>query len=118
MRIDDNAFMKTSDKNHRFYCIAHLDNLKYLDYTLIEKSDREKAKDDHKDEINEGVGGADKPEGEGAAIDQELVDARIDNTFQLLDSVMRESEDFNRVFPLPNYNDLFSTSDNAIDEKW
>jgi len=51
LRIDDNTFKHTSDKNHRYYCIAYLDQLKYLDYTLIEQSEKEKSKDEYKDEI-------------------------------------------------------------------
>ena len=33
LRLDDNCFL--SEKDHRYYCIAILPNLKYIDYTLI-----------------------------------------------------------------------------------
>jgi hypothetical protein len=97
LRLDDNTFMKTSDKNHKFFCIAHLNGLKYIDYTLIEQSDIEKAHDDHKDELNEGAGATEDARGETQMMDQELIDARIDNTFQILDRVMQESDDYEKI---------------------
>jgi len=114
LRIDDNKFK--SEKNHRFYCIACLDGLKYVDYTLIENAELEKSKEENKDDIQADTGG-DENKADGG-IDQELIDARIDNTFQILDQVMRASEDYPIVSQLPGYPDLFNNSDNAIDEKW
>jgi len=52
------------------------------------------------------------------AIDQDLIDARIDNTYMLLDSVMQESEYYDRIKALQNYPDLFGTADGAIEERW
>jgi len=69
LRIDDNAFKNNTDKNHRLFCIAHLEGLKYLDYTLIEQADVERAKDEHKDEIQTGNDGGAEDKGEGATVD-------------------------------------------------
>jgi len=54
--------------------------LKYIDYTLIEQSDRDKAKDDYKDAMNDETGGKEESK-EIHVIDQDLIDARIDSTF-------------------------------------
>ena len=40
LRIDDNAFQKTSDKDYKKYAMSQLSQLKYIDYKLIEESER------------------------------------------------------------------------------
>jgi len=51
-------------------------------------------------------------------MDQDLIDARIDCLYQILDRVMHDFVDFEKIKGLQNYQDLFGTADNAIDEKW
>jgi hypothetical protein len=85
---------------------------------LIEQSDIEKANDDFKDELTQGTGATEEGRAETVTMDQDLIDARIDNTYMLLDSVMRESEYYERIVGLQNYGDLFGTADGAIEERW
>ena len=90
LRIDDNVFQKTSDKDYRKYAISQLGRLQYIDYQLIEASVREKAEIDYKDEINEAGAepGGEKGNAEDGAIDHELVEAKIGNTRNIFESVL------------------------------
>ena len=91
----------------------------YLDYTLIEKSFREKAKDEYKDEINEaGADMKDKEGADGSAVDPELLEARIDCTAApFFENMLKESDDYIRVKDLPQFPDIFNTSDQIVEEK-
>ena len=68
--------------------------------------------------MNEGTGANEDAKGADQVIDQDLIDARIDNTFQILDSAMRECGDYLKIKDLQNYKDLQDTAENIIDEKW
>jgi hypothetical protein len=46
----DNPFFKTKEAEYRQFAIAFLQNLKYLDYELIDDETREKAIEKHKEE--------------------------------------------------------------------
>jgi Leucine-rich repeat (LRR) protein len=52
LRINDNSFEKTSDKKYPYYCISYLEELEYLDYKLIEKNERDQAKEEFKDDLD------------------------------------------------------------------
>ena len=80
---------------------------------MIEASVREKAKEDHKDEINEaGIeGGKEKDGAEDGAIDHELVEAKIGNTRNIFEVVVSASEHHKQVVGLPSFQDLFNGSD-------
>ena len=86
---------------------------------MIEASVREKAKEDHKDEINEAglEGGKEKDGAEDGAIDHELVEAKNGNTRNIFDVVVSASENYKQVVGLPSFQDLFNASDQIIDEK-
>jgi len=105
LRIDDNVFQKNQDKDYKKYAISRLDRLQYIDYQLIEASVRIKAKEDHKDEINEaGVEGEKGKDGdESGAIDQELVEAKIESTRNIFERVMSASESYKCVKELPSF---------------
>ena len=51
LKIKDNDFKETGDKEYKGRIIAFLGNLKYLDYELIEAKEREKADADFKTEL-------------------------------------------------------------------
>ena len=72
---------------------------------MIEASVRIKAKEDCKDEINEaGDEGEKGKDGvEDGAIDQELVEAKIESTRNIFERVLIESESYKCVSLLPSY---------------
>ena len=49
--MSDNPFFPTHAAASRSFAIAFLNNLKYLDYTLIDDETREKAIEKHKEEL-------------------------------------------------------------------
>ena len=49
----DNPFYKYKEAEYRQFAIAFLNNLKYLDYELIDDETREKAIEKHKEELQE-----------------------------------------------------------------
>jgi len=51
LKIAENNFPKQNEKTYHFRCIAHLKNLKYLDYELISSKTRNDAMEEFKDEI-------------------------------------------------------------------
>ena len=51
LKIIDNAFKETGEKDYKGKIIAYLKNLQYLDYELIEIKEREKADNDYKTEL-------------------------------------------------------------------
>ena len=51
LKIIDNAFRETSQKEYKGRIIAYLRNLKYLDYELIELKERETAESEYKQEL-------------------------------------------------------------------
>ena len=56
-------------------------DLKYLDYELINPEEREKARDEHKEEMADVENqAANEKEVQNEVIDQDLVDARIETT--------------------------------------
>lgn len=115
LRIDDNVFQKTQDKDYKKYCMSHLDRLQYIDYQLIEASVREKAKEDYKDDIQgQGEEGKEKEE---SAVNYELIEAKIETTHNIFERVLMESEEHKKVKDLPSFMDLFNGSDQIIDEK-
>jgi hypothetical protein len=118
LRINDNDFEKTSDKKYPPYCISYLEDLEYLDYKLIEKNEREAAKEEFKDDIQEGDGTKDKAEGEMTQEERDLEEAGITCTVNLLDKVMKGHHTYSAVSELSGYNDLFTTAENNIEEKF
>jgi len=51
LKIKDNEFRETGEKEYKGRIIAYLKNLKYLDYELIEAQERYKADNDYKTEL-------------------------------------------------------------------
>lgn len=119
LRINDNLFEKTSDKKYPFYCISCLDELQYLDYKLIEKSERDAAREEHKDEIQEiDASAKEKGDGEMNQEERDIEEAGITCTVMLLDKVMKAGPYYSAVYELSGYQDLFNSADNNIEEKF
>ena len=53
LKMADNPFYKLKEAEYRQFAIAFLNNLKYLDYELIDDETREKALEKHKEELQE-----------------------------------------------------------------
>lgn len=53
LKISGNKFNARGEKDYSKYTIAHLKQLKYLDYELITDSNRADAYDEHKEELND-----------------------------------------------------------------
>lgn len=51
LKIKDNAFRETGEKDYKGRIIAFLRDLKYLDYELIEQKERDKAESDYRAEL-------------------------------------------------------------------
>ena len=49
----DNPFYKLKEAEYRYYAIAFLRKLKYLDYELIDEETRNNAQEKHREEYNE-----------------------------------------------------------------
>jgi hypothetical protein len=49
----DNPFFKLKEAEYRYYAIAFLKKLKYLDYELIDDETRNNATEKHREEFNE-----------------------------------------------------------------
>ena len=81
LKIAENNFPKQNEKTYHFRCIAHLKNLKYLDYELISTKTRNDAMEEYKDEITntQTEDTADK-DNKVTTIDPELIEAKIEIT--------------------------------------
>lgn len=53
LKISDNNFQQRGEKDYTKYAIAHLKNLKYLDYELISSNSRQEANEEFKEEMND-----------------------------------------------------------------
>ena len=87
----DNPFSRQAPNNQlsKLYAVESLKGLKYLDYELISDTLRKDAKDKYNDEVNENNNNANSAaDEENKALDQELVDAKIDCTDRMLDRIM------------------------------
>ena len=87
-----------NDLSYKSYVIAHLTNLKYLDYILIDPDEASRAKDEHREDLQARENsntGADDIEKENATQlwQAQLADAFLSRTNDALEQVMSEYED-------------------------
>lgn len=97
LKLAENDFSKGGEKEYSLRIIAHLRNLKYLDYELITQDKRNTANEEHKDEIiSKENGGEEKTEDDRSIIDPELEDAKITVTVKIfmgaIDSLTEEEK--------------------------
>ena len=101
LQIKENRFKeKIQDgKEYKPLVIAYLSNLKYLDYELIDQKERDAALENHKDEVtNFKTGGENDEKGdENATLNQELIDAKIEQTQNMFLNVLEKCEDYEKV---------------------
>ena len=97
LKLADNKFGKNGvgELDYKLFAIEMLKKplLKYLDYEPITADQRNDAKQKHTDEASKDTGDAINKEDDVKAVDQELIDAKIDSTHKLIEKIQEESED-------------------------
>ena len=80
-------------------------DLKYLDYELIDEEVRDKAREKYKDEIQdkEIQNNAEKGEEQQHQVDPELKEAKIDCTDGMLNKIIKEDDDAQKLESLPKF---------------
>ena len=121
LKIKDNAFKETNDKDYKGRIIAFLRGLKYLDYELIEQKEREKAESDYRAEL-ENTNLDEKDDAgnqEQKDLLQSLTEAHIQHTINLF-QVCCESFDNYEVIAgehgFQKYTEVFGYTDPNIEE--
>lgn len=100
----DNPFSFTgqNEADYKLYTIEILKGLKYLDYELIDDASRALAEQKYGEQNNEAEAAADKEDEDEKEVDEELVEARIDCTENMLDKILNEFEESEKFKVLPN----------------
>lgn len=113
LKISGNKFNARGEKDYSKYIIAHIKQLKYLDYELITTNARNEAHDEHKEELNDRDADTDGDKAdEGGAISQELREARIANTVNMFKNAIDNlPEDEKKVVLFTKFPDCFQTSE-------
>ena len=118
LKINNNAFEQTGEKEYKGRIIAYLKNLKYLDYELIEANERQKADNDFKTEL------------EGATLENEeqkdtteskeaykaLEEAHIHHTQNLFNNCMESFDEYDKISKFKRFGDVVQYSDPNIDD--
>lgn len=103
----ENKFQKVqgqaSEDDYKMYAIQFIPTLKYIDYELINDAQREAAKIKYADEPTEKEGGATGPADDSLNIDKDLIEAKIDITYKMIDRIQDESEDAIKLKILNKY---------------
>lgn len=107
LKMADNPFYKLKEAEYRYYAIAFLRKLKYLDYELIDEETRNNAQEKHREEFNEqetakNTDGVVTDEQERQA-DPALKDAKIDCTVGMIARILREDPDSRALQALPKF---------------
>ena len=88
LKLAENPFSRAgggTEGDYKLYAIECLKNLKYLDYELINAQMKENAKIKYGDEVNDKDNAQ---EGEEKVVDQDMIDAKIDITEGMLDTIV------------------------------
>lgn len=117
LKLAENNFPKQNEKTYHFRCIAHLKNLKYLDYELISAKMRNDAMEEYKDEItNTQTEDLDK-DSKVTMIDRELEEAKIGITVGLFKNAIESlSSEEIKMKNFNKFQDIFLTSEGPIDD--
>ena len=130
LKINNNNFVYSQEKEYKGRIIAFLKDLKYLDYELIELKEREKAETDFKTEL-EGINLNEeetKDNTESKETYKALEEAHIHHTINLFDNCMKAFDDYDKIsgflkFPEvvqysePNIEDTISQFQNDVKNK-
>ena len=109
LKIKDNAFRETGEKDYKNRIIAYLRNLKYLDYELIEEKEREKAFDENKGELETAQLEKDDTAGNNEQKEQyeALQEAHIHHTVNFFMSCCEAFENYDIISGFVKFNDAY-----------
>jgi len=93
-----------------------LNDLKYLDYELIDDANRRAAELKYGEQNNEAEAAAEKDEEEEKEVDQELVEARIDCTENMLEKILSAFEDNAKLKVLPGFENEWQKYDEQVND--
>ena len=93
-----------------------LKELKYLDYELIDDANRRAAELKYGEQNNEAEAAAEKDEEEEKEVDQELVEARIDCTENMLEKILSAFEDNAKLKVLPGFENEWQKYDEQVND--
>lgn len=119
LKIAGNNFQARGEKEYHKYTIAHLKQLKYLDYELITSTNRTEANEEHKEEMQdaENETDGDKADPESGSIDPELTAAKIGITVNIFQNAINSlSEEELKLIHFQRYGDIYQTSDGQIED--
>jgi hypothetical protein len=121
LKIAGNPFHRigaSGADDYKLYAIEMLKKLKYLDYQLISIDQRNDAKAKHNDDVaDKDQGNAVNQEDSNKAVDQELIDSKIDSTHKLIERILDECEEAQKLKLLSKFNDSWSIFEQAVDEQ-
>lgn len=114
----DNPFTKYNEAEYKQYAIAWLKDLKYLDYELIDEEARVNANEKYKEEIadKENQKANEKKDEALHQIDEDLKAAKIDCTDGMLEKILHEDEDSQKLMAQPKYHEIFGPFEQTIEE--
>jgi len=118
LKINNNSFRETGEKEYKRRIIAYIQRLKYLDYQLIEEKEKERAFDDFKTELESASHDNEeqKDNTEAKMAYKQLEEAHIHHTQNLFVSCCEAFEDYDKISKFLKYNEVWSFSEGTIDE--
>lgn len=118
LKMADNPFFKNKEAEYRQFAIAFLQNLKYLDYELIDDETREKAIEKHKEEYQELENQKNQEinEEQEKQTDPALKEAKIECTIGMVNKILDEDEDSKLLQSLQKFHEIFQPFEQNIDE--
>ena len=104
----------SGDSDYKLYAIQFIKGLKYLDYEVITEHMKEQAKQKHTDEAQ--GAGEEGNEKKVEEVDQDLIDARIEDTHKMIEKIQDSSEEAAQLRNLPKYPDCWGQFEQMVDE--
>lgn len=95
----------SGEGDYKLYAIQFIKGLKYLDYEVITEHMKEQAKQKHTDEAQ--GAGDEANEKKVEEVDQDLIDAKIEDTHKMIDKIQDSSKEANQLKNLPKYGDCW-----------
>ena len=120
LKIKNNKFKETGEKEYKKRIIAFLGGLQYLDYELIEPKVKEEARKDYSQELEatqQNEKAAEKGvDNDGERALQDLKEAHIESTKDIFQVCCAAFEDFPKISSFIHYNDVFMFFEGPIEE--
>ncbi len=118
LKINNNAFRESGEKEYKRRIIAYIQKLKYLDYQLIEEKEHGKANDDFKAELESASHDNDeqKDNTEAKQAYKQLEEAHIHHTQNLFDVCCQSFEEYDKISRFLKYQEVWAYSDGQIEE--